>query len=82
MGTLVSFQFGKEGFFVLTRKSRGYAEAYTRTPHKKPRRLTPSEPAPDPIRGRKRTLSGWKLDYPGHNLYNANSMKRRPENSA
>src|SRR5208283_4068633 len=47
------FRFGKEAFFVLARKSRGCAEAYMGTPHKKPRRLTPP--------GGKRTLSGRKL---------------------
>jgi len=48
-----SFQFEKEAFFVLPRKSRGCAEAYMGMPHKQARRLTPP--------GRKRTLSGWKL---------------------
>src|SRR5208337_5065070 len=48
------FRFEKEAFFVLARKSRGCAEAYMGTPHKRDRRLTPP--------GRKRTLSGWKLD--------------------
>jgi hypothetical protein len=47
------FLFGKESFLVPGRKSRGCAEAYIGTPHKKPRRLTPS--------GRKRILSGLKL---------------------
>jgi hypothetical protein len=44
------FQSGNEGFFVLARKSRYCAEAYTGTPHKQARGLTQS--------GRKRTVSG------------------------
>jgi len=47
------FRIGKEGFFVLARKSRDCAEAYIGTPHKQSCRLTPPE--------RKRTLSGRKL---------------------
>jgi len=31
---LASFRFGKEGSFVLARKSRDCAEAYMGTPHK------------------------------------------------
>src|SRR5512138_4010831 len=50
----ISFQFGNEEFFVLARKSRDCAEAYVGTPHKQARRLTTP--------GRKRTVSGWKLN--------------------
>ena len=58
------FRFGKEGFFVLARKSRDCAEAYDCTPHKQDRRLTPP--------GRKSTLSGRKL------INVARQAKRRP----
>ncbi len=49
-----SFQNGNEDFFVLARKLRGCAETYCSMSHKQPRRLT--QP------GRKKTVSGWKLD--------------------
>ena len=50
------FQFGNEDFFVLARKPRDCAEAYSRMSHKQTRWLTPS--------GRNKTISGWKLQNP------------------
>ena len=49
----ISFRIGNEEFFVGARKSRTCAEAYTGTPHKQDRRLTPP--------WRKSTVSGRKL---------------------
>ena len=48
-----SFRSGNEELFVVARKSRACAEAYTSTPHKRGRRLTQPR--------RKRTVSGRKL---------------------
>ncbi len=53
MGTSVSFQFRNEQFSARSRKTRGCAEAYRGTSHKRSRSLTP--------RLRKRAIYGWKL---------------------
>jgi len=71
------FLFGKEAFFILARKSRGYTEAYIGIASRVGGRAVEILPVPPASRsveisgggltapGRKRTISGWKLSQGG-----------------